>query len=49
MDDTLYRRGVDAIFFHFLNQEKDEVVLNEFHNGECGRHLSELAKTQRIL
>jgi len=36
----LYHRGVDNILCHFLAHEEVEVVLNEFHSGACGGHLS---------
>jgi hypothetical protein len=47
--DTLYRRGVDSILRYYLNHEEDENVLNDCHSGACGRHLSGLATTQKIL
>jgi hypothetical protein len=47
--DTLYRRGVDNILHHFLTHEEAELVLNDFHKGACGGHLSGLATTQKIL
>jgi hypothetical protein len=40
---------VDNIFHCCLTHEEDEVVLNEFHSGACGGHLSWLATTQNIL
>jgi hypothetical protein len=49
IDDTLYRRGVDAILHHCLTHEEVEVVLNDCHSGACGGHLSRLATTQKIL
>eukprot|EP00253_Pinus_taeda_P021895 PITA_21895 len=47
--DTLYRRGVDSILWCCLTLEKEELVLNDYHNGACGGHLSGLATAQRIL
>jgi hypothetical protein len=40
IDDTLYCRGVDNILRHFLNHEEAEAVLNDYHSGACGGHLS---------
>jgi hypothetical protein len=42
------RRGVDNILHHCLTHEEAE-VLNDYHSGACGGHLSELATTQKIL
>ena len=49
MDNTLYRHGVNSILYHCLTHEDAEVVLNDFHGGECGGHLSGLSTTQNIL
>jgi hypothetical protein len=49
VDDTLYHRGVDLILCHFLIHEEDERVLNDFHAGACGGHLSGLATAQKYL
>ena len=49
MDNTLYLHGVDFILRHCLTHDEDEVVLNDFHGGACGGHLSGLSKTQKIL
>jgi hypothetical protein len=49
VDDTLYHRGVDLILHHFLIHEEDERVLNDFHVGACGGHLSGLATTQKYI
>ena len=49
IDDTLYHRGVNLILRRCLNLEEDEVVLNDFHSGACGGHLSGLATTQKFL
>jgi hypothetical protein len=49
LEDTLYRRGVDFILCRCLTHEEAEIVLNDFHTGACGGHLSGLATTQNIL
>ena len=49
MDNTLYRHGVDSILQHCLTHEEDEVVLNDFHGGASGGHLSGLSTAQKIL
>jgi hypothetical protein len=49
MDDTLYRRGIYNILCCFLNHEEYEVVLNDYHSGACGGHLSGLEIAQKIL
>ena len=49
VDDTLYRRGVDSILRCCLNHEEVEVVLNDFHGGACGGHLSGVSTTQKNL
>ena len=49
VDNTLYRRGVDSILRHCLTLDKAEVVLNDFHGGACGGHLSGLSTTPKIL
>ena len=43
MNDTLYRSGVDSILWRFLTHEEVEVVLNEWHDGASGSHLSGFA------
>lgn len=40
MNDTLYRHGVDTILQCFVTREEAEHVLNDFHAGACGGHLS---------
>ena len=47
--DTLYRRGVDTILRRCLTHEEAEKVLNDFHAGDCGGHLSGYAIAQKIL
>ena len=49
MDNTLYCRGVDSILRHCLTLDEAEVVLNDFHGGACGVHLSGLSIAQNIL
>ena len=49
MDNTLYHCGVDSILRHCLTHEEAEVVMNDFHGGACGGHLSSLSKSQKIL
>ena len=45
INDTLYWRGVDAVLWRCLTHEEAEKVLNDFHSGACGGHLSGLATT----
>ena len=47
--DTLYHCGVNSILRRYLTLEEAEVVLNDFHSGACGGHLSGLSTTQKIL
>jgi hypothetical protein len=49
LDDTLYRRGVDCILRRCLTHEDAIIVLNDFHIGACGGHLSGLETAQKIL
>jgi hypothetical protein len=49
LDDTLYQRGVDCILRRCLTHEEAIIVLNDFHTGACGGHLSGLATAQNIL
>ena len=49
MDNTLYHCGVDSILHHYLTHEEAEVVLNDFHEGACGGHLSGFSIAQKIL
>jgi hypothetical protein len=49
LDVTLYRRGVDCILRRCLTHEEVVIVLNDFHTGACGSHLSGLATTQKII
>jgi hypothetical protein len=45
INDTLYRRGVDAVLWRCLTHEEVEKVLNDFHSGAYGGHLSGLETT----
>ena len=47
--DTLHRRGIDLILRCFLVHEKAKKVLNDFHAGACGGHLSGWETAQKIL
>jgi hypothetical protein len=47
--DTLYHQGVDNILNHSLNHEDSESIINDFHIGSFGGHLSGLATTQKKL
>ena len=49
VEDNLYQHGVDSILHHCLTHDEAEVVLNDFHGGACGGHLSGLSRTQKIL
>jgi hypothetical protein len=49
LNDTLYRRGVDCILRQCLTHEEVELVLNDYHTGACGGHLSRLVIAQKIL
>ena len=46
---TFYRRGIDTIIRRCLTHDEDEQVLNDYHSGACGSHLSGMATTQKIL
>jgi hypothetical protein len=45
ISDTLYRQGVENILHCCLTHEEAESVLNDFHSGSCGGHLSGFATT----
>jgi len=47
--DTLYRYGVDSVFRRYLTHEEAERVLNDYHSGACGGHMSGFATAQKIL
>ena len=49
VDDTLYHWGVDSILRRCLTHEEVESVLNYFHGGVCGGHLSRISIAQNIL
>eukprot|EP00253_Pinus_taeda_P017487 PITA_17487 len=47
--DTLYRLGTNSILRRCLTHKKAERVLNDYHSGACGGHMSEYATAQKIL
>ena len=47
VDNTLHHHGVDSILRRCLTHEEAEVVLNDFHEGACGGHLSKLSTAQK--
>ena len=47
VDNTLYRHGVDSILRRCLTHEEAELVLNDWHRGACGGHLSRLSIAQK--
>jgi hypothetical protein len=47
--DTLYHHGIDTILRRCLIHAEAECILNEYHLGACGGHLSGMATTQKIL
>jgi hypothetical protein len=49
LDDTLYRRGIDSIFWRCLTFDEAEKALNDCHSGACGGHMSGYATAQKIL
>ena len=49
VDNTLYRHGVDSILHRCLTHDEAEVLLNDYHGGACGGHLSGLSTAQKIL
>ena len=49
VDNTLYDHGVNSILRHCLTHDEAEVVLNDFHRGACGGHLSGISTAQKIL
>ena len=40
ISDTLYRPGIYSIFQHCLTHEEVHKILNNFHDGACGGHIS---------
>ena len=40
---------MDAILWLFLTHEEAEIVLNDYHYGACGGHLSGMDTTEKIL
>jgi hypothetical protein len=49
LGDTLYRRGLDSVFWCCLTFEEAEKDLNDYHYGACGGHMSGYATAQKIL
>jgi hypothetical protein len=47
--DVLYQRGVDTILCCCLTLDEAERVLNDFHSGACGGHLSGMSTTQKVV
>ena len=47
--DTLYHRGIDLVLRIFLVHEEAKQVLNDFHAGACGGHLSGWETTHKIM
>jgi hypothetical protein len=47
--DILYRRGVDTILHRFLTIDEADRVLNNYHSGTCGGHLSDISTTKKII
>ena len=48
LNNRLYRRGIDTILRRCLTHDKAKQVLNDFHSGACGGHLSGMAIAQKI-
>jgi hypothetical protein len=49
LGDTLYHHGIETILRRCLIHEEAEHILNDFHLGTCGSHLSGMATAQKIL
>jgi hypothetical protein len=47
--DILYRRGIDTILRRCLTIDETDRVLNDFHSGACGGHLSGISSAQNII
>jgi hypothetical protein len=45
----IYQRGVDTILRRCLTIDEADRVLNNFHNGACGGHLSGISTAQNII
>ena len=43
--DDIYRQVVNIVLRHCLTHAEVEKVLNAFHDGTCGGHLSRMATT----
>jgi len=44
----MYHQGVDNILRRCLTHKLAESIINDFHSGACGGHLSGLETTQNI-
>ena len=40
--DVLYHRGIDTILLRCLTRDEAKTILNDYHSGACGGHLSGL-------
>jgi hypothetical protein len=47
--DNLYHCGIDIVLRCFLTHAEAEQVLNDYHLGACGSHLSGMTTTQFVL
>ena len=47
--DTLYRLGIDSVLRRCLTLKEAERVLNDYHSGAYGGHMSGYATAQKIL
>ena len=47
--DALYHRGIDVVLRQCVIHEEAKLIMNDFHLGACGGHLSGLATAQKIL
>jgi hypothetical protein len=47
--NTLYHHGIDIVLRSCLNHKEVEQVLNDYHLGACGGHLSGMAIAQKNL
>eukprot|EP00253_Pinus_taeda_P011916 PITA_11916 len=49
INDTLYRHSVDTVLRCCLTHEEAKHVLNDYHAGACGGHISSISTAQKIL
>ena len=47
--DALYHHSVDTMLHRCVTHEEAKLIMNDCHSRACGRHLSGLATTQKIL